>query len=195
MAFCMNCGKQLPSGAKFCYECGAAIKAPDHTSAASAENADVEIGISVLLNNDNRQDFTQNEVYLAHAHKTELLCIKCNSVGKSCSDSKHNVGAMRRNVCRVEAVHTDKSEVMLLAVSEHACRHQGICRGNICLFDKLAKLVACAREAHAAAKANEGALTAIDKLGDLLDVALDINRIQYIGNFLYGYSTVLCRKD
>lgn len=70
MAFCSNCGHQLADGAKFCYECGAAIKTPDHTSAASAENADVEIGISVLLNNDNRQDFTQNEVYLAHAHKT-----------------------------------------------------------------------------------------------------------------------------
>lgn len=70
MAFCTNCGHQLADGAKFCYECGAATKLPDHTSAASAENADIEIGISVLLNNDNRQDFTQNEVYLVHAHKT-----------------------------------------------------------------------------------------------------------------------------
>lgn len=70
MAFCTNCGHQLADGAKFCYECGAAIKASNHTNTASVENADIEIGISVLLNNGNRQDFTQNEVYLAHAHKT-----------------------------------------------------------------------------------------------------------------------------
>lgn len=70
MAFCTNCGHQLADGAKFCYECGSAIKASNHTNTASVENADIEIGISVLLNNGNRQDFTQNEVYLAHAHKT-----------------------------------------------------------------------------------------------------------------------------
>ncbi len=27
MAFCMNCGKQLPDGAKFCFECGAKVNA------------------------------------------------------------------------------------------------------------------------------------------------------------------------
>lgn len=70
MAFCANCGHQLAEGAKFCYECGSAVMTPGHTGTATAENADVEIGISVLLNNDNRQDFTQNEVFLAHAHKT-----------------------------------------------------------------------------------------------------------------------------
>lgn len=70
MAFCSNCGHQLADGAKFCFECGAAVKAPNQNRDFSAENADVEIGISALLNNDNRQDFTQNEVYLEHAHKT-----------------------------------------------------------------------------------------------------------------------------
>lgn len=70
MAFCSNCGHQLADGAKFCYECGAAVKVPNYHSDTSAENADVEIGISVLLNNDNSQDFTQNEVYLGHIHKT-----------------------------------------------------------------------------------------------------------------------------
>ena len=70
MAFCSNCGHLLADGAKFCYECGTAVKAPNHHSDASVENADVEIGISVLLNNDNSQDFTQNEVYLGHIQKT-----------------------------------------------------------------------------------------------------------------------------
>lgn len=25
MAFCVNCGKELAEGAKFCFECGAAV--------------------------------------------------------------------------------------------------------------------------------------------------------------------------
>ena len=70
MAFCTNCGHQLADGAKFCYECGAAVKATNQNGNDYTECADIEIGISVLLNNDNRQGFTQNEVYLAHAHKT-----------------------------------------------------------------------------------------------------------------------------
>lgn len=70
MPFCSNCGHQLVDGAKFCCECGAAVKVPNYHSDTSAENADVEIGISVLLNNDNSQDFTQNEVYLGHIQKT-----------------------------------------------------------------------------------------------------------------------------
>ena len=70
MAFCTNCGHQLVDGAKFCYECGTATKMVNRKDTTAVENADVEIGISVSLNNDNRQDFTQNEVYLEHAHKT-----------------------------------------------------------------------------------------------------------------------------
>ena len=70
MAFCSNCGHQLADGAKFCFECGAAVKAPNQNRDSSAENADVEIGISVLLNNNNEHDFTKNEVYLGYSQKT-----------------------------------------------------------------------------------------------------------------------------
>ena len=70
MAFCMNCGKQLPDGAKFCLECGAAVKESSFQGNSTAENADIEIGIAVLLNNNNDQEFTQNEVYLEHSNRT-----------------------------------------------------------------------------------------------------------------------------
>lgn len=66
MAFCTNCGKQLPNGAKFCLECGAAVL----SKCKNEETADVEVGVSVVLNDDNRQDFTPNEIYLEHSHKT-----------------------------------------------------------------------------------------------------------------------------
>lgn len=32
MAYCMNCGKELPDGAKFCFECGAAVTATSSSS-------------------------------------------------------------------------------------------------------------------------------------------------------------------
>ena len=70
MAFCTNCGHQLAEGAKFCFECGAAVTTSNFTGNGSGENADIEIGISVLLNNNNNEEFTQNEVYLEHTHRT-----------------------------------------------------------------------------------------------------------------------------
>ena len=70
MAFCTNCGHQLADGAKFCYECGTAVTSSTYTGNGAVENADIEIGISVSLNNSNNEEFTHNEVYLAHAHKT-----------------------------------------------------------------------------------------------------------------------------
>lgn len=70
MAFCINCGKKLPDDAKFCFECGAAVTASNNTGNGTVENADIEIGISVLLNNNNNEEFTQNEVYLEHTHRT-----------------------------------------------------------------------------------------------------------------------------
>ena len=70
MAFCMNCGKKLPQDAKFCFECGAAVKESNFSGNNTAENADIEIGISVVLNNNNDQEFTQNEVYLEYSNRT-----------------------------------------------------------------------------------------------------------------------------
>lgn len=70
MAFCTNCGHQLAEGAKFCYECGSAVTTSGHAGTATAENADIEIGISVVLNNNNDQEFTQNEVHLEYSNRT-----------------------------------------------------------------------------------------------------------------------------
>ena len=70
MAFCINCGQELAEGAKFCFECGAAVTASNYTANGKVENADIEIGISVLLNNNNNEEFTQNKVYLEHTHRT-----------------------------------------------------------------------------------------------------------------------------
>ena len=70
MAFCMNCGKKLPQDAKFCFECGAAVKESNFSGNNTAENADIEIGISVVLNNNNDQEFTQNEVHLEYSNRT-----------------------------------------------------------------------------------------------------------------------------
>lgn len=70
MSYCTNCGQELAEGAKFCFECGAAVTASNHTANGKVESADIEIGISVLLNNNNNEEFTQNKVYLEHTHKT-----------------------------------------------------------------------------------------------------------------------------
>ena len=73
MAFCTNCGCQLAENAKFCFECGAAVKAFNYTANSATESADVEMGISVLLDKNNGQEFTENKIYLEHVHKTVLV--------------------------------------------------------------------------------------------------------------------------
>lgn len=75
MAFCINCGQQLVDGAKFCANCGTAVKGTDNAANCVDENADVEIGISVLLNNNNAQEFTEKDIYLEHNHKTLAVSI------------------------------------------------------------------------------------------------------------------------
>ena len=70
MAFCTNCGCQLAENAKFCFECGTAVKGINRSTSSGTENADVEIGIFVNLDNNSNQGFTENKVYLEHAHKT-----------------------------------------------------------------------------------------------------------------------------
>lgn len=66
--FCSNCGNKLINSAKFCNECGAKVNSSNEAS--STENMDVEVGIAVTLN-DNRQDeFTNNDIYVEHSHKT-----------------------------------------------------------------------------------------------------------------------------
>ncbi len=70
MAFCTNCGCQLAENAKFCFECGTAVKGINRSTSSGTENADVEIGIFVNLDNNSNQGFTENKVYLEHVHKT-----------------------------------------------------------------------------------------------------------------------------
>ena len=74
MAFCINCGKRLPEDAKFCFECGVAVKESTCSENSNFENGNVEIGISVLLNNNNNQEFTPNEIRLEHSSR--ILSVK-----------------------------------------------------------------------------------------------------------------------
>ena len=66
--FCGNCGNKLTDNAIFCNECGAKVNYASETH--SAENIDVEIGIAVSLNNDRQEEFTNNDIYVEHSHKT-----------------------------------------------------------------------------------------------------------------------------
>lgn len=66
----MNCGKNLPDDAKFCFECGTEVNKSNDNINNTAESADIEIGISVLLNNNNNNEFTQNQVHLDHSNRT-----------------------------------------------------------------------------------------------------------------------------
>ena len=66
--FCSNCGNKLTDIAKFCNECGAKVNCS--SEASSAENMDVEVGIAVSLNNNRQEEFTNNDIYVEHSHKT-----------------------------------------------------------------------------------------------------------------------------
>lgn len=66
--FCSNCGNKLTDNAKFCNECGAKVNYA--SEAHSVENTDVEIGIAVSLNNERQEEFTNNDIYVEHSHKT-----------------------------------------------------------------------------------------------------------------------------
>jgi len=70
MSFCTKCGCKLAENAKFCFECGAAVKVHYNSTSFATESVDIEIGISVMLDNNSSQDFTENKVYLEHVHKT-----------------------------------------------------------------------------------------------------------------------------
>lgn len=77
MAFCTKCGCKLAENAKFCFECGAAVNAFNNANDSLTETADVEMGISVSLEN-NSQGYTENNVYLEHKKKTVLVRIPNN---------------------------------------------------------------------------------------------------------------------
>lgn len=77
MAFCTMCGCKLAENAKFCFGCGAAVNAFNNAKDSSIETPDVEIGISVSLEN-NSQGYTENNVYLEHLKKTVLVRIPNN---------------------------------------------------------------------------------------------------------------------
>lgn len=70
MKYCISCGQPLSDEARFCANCGTAVKATGYSANGVNENADVEIGISILLNNNNSQESTAKEIYLEHNHKT-----------------------------------------------------------------------------------------------------------------------------
>ena len=77
MAFCTKCGCKLAENAKFCFECGASVNAFNNAKGSSTETTDVEMGISVSLEN-NSQGYTENNVYLEHLKKTVLVRIPNN---------------------------------------------------------------------------------------------------------------------
>lgn len=70
--FCSKCGNKLTDSAKFCNECGAKVK--PSSEASSAEDVDVEVGITVSLDNNKQEEFTNNDVYIEHLHK--MLSVK-----------------------------------------------------------------------------------------------------------------------
>ena len=41
MSFCTNCGKELPTGAKFCANCGTASVAPDNARRKTVYDGEV----------------------------------------------------------------------------------------------------------------------------------------------------------
>lgn len=55
MAFCMNCGKQLPDGAKFCFECGVPVmqtsKNQEHATAQTGERHQEYVGTILKCSN------------------------------------------------------------------------------------------------------------------------------------------------
>lgn len=69
MSFCTNCGCKLAENAKFCFECGAAVKSHGN-SGTTTQSADIEMGVSVVLDRNNGQDCTENKVYVPHEKKT-----------------------------------------------------------------------------------------------------------------------------
>ncbi len=78
MAFCTKCGCQLVENAKFCFECGESVGSSNHKRNHTTEKADFEMGIFVLLDNNNRQEFTENKVYLEHVNKTVSVSVPNN---------------------------------------------------------------------------------------------------------------------
>jgi uncharacterized membrane protein len=61
MAHCVNCGKKISDGVKFCPSCGAAVKSPPKAAAKSPSKA-AKGGASAVKQNASPQDEGQNNV-------------------------------------------------------------------------------------------------------------------------------------
>ena len=81
-------------------------------------------------------------------------------------------------------MHSDKAEVVALAVSENACRHKRVSRRNISFLNELAKLVRCLGKLNSTSKINEGALCSVNKLGNFVNIANNLIRAER-GVFLF----------
>lgn len=84
MVFCMNCGKQLPDDAKFCFECGAKVAKPTATSSSQNNSgnetrrfyresrintADLDVRIPIEITIDSTSQEQYQEVFLAHLNE------------------------------------------------------------------------------------------------------------------------------
>ena len=59
MAFCMNCGKELPEGTKFCSECGARVA----VNGVMASNNDKQTQVNIQQNTQMQQSIDDNMIY------------------------------------------------------------------------------------------------------------------------------------
>ena len=80
MAFCKQCGHQLPDDSKFCNECGSPVEKKQGSDEISLNT---EISIRVVLNGESNGN-TEVEVYLPHLSKTVAVKVPNSiSIGQS----------------------------------------------------------------------------------------------------------------
>ncbi|MBR6159231.1 MAG: zinc ribbon domain-containing protein [Lachnospiraceae bacterium] len=77
MAFCSNCGKEIPDGAAVCPSCGATLSSAAEASSPVIEPWDHSADYDA-------QDISDNKVYALSAYLFSILgVILCNILGKS----------------------------------------------------------------------------------------------------------------
>lgn len=115
MAFCVNCGKKLPIGAKFCDDCGTAVIKEETTVTSSTVSP--EPG-----NSEQKKQTTKEATYSERKQEFAGKIIKCPSCGAEiqsltavCPDCGHEINSQKVSSSLKEFIDTINSYDNLIA--------------------------------------------------------------------------------
>ena len=105
---------------------------------------------------------------------SKLIRVQRHTVREAGADGNDQISFRNSLVGGIAAVHSQHTQVVRLAITQHAGGHQGVGGGHTGLFQQVTQGLAARRTAHAAAKVDDRAFRFIDEPCGFLDLFLII---------------------